>query len=111
MERQIRHLLDEVAVQARYLALQVLHAGDKSLDCATLRMERWVPAREVVLDQLVQISLEVLIGDFLPRPEVEPRLIEPAAEPLPVLGDEPRHQAARHDGADEEHPVKQSSYE
>ena len=42
-------------------------------------MKGRILARQVILDQLGQIPVEILVRDLLPEGEIEPRLIEPSA--------------------------------
>ena len=96
-------------MQGRDLALQVLHGGDERAERGTLGMEGGILAREVVLDELAQIAVEPLVGDLLPGLQVQPRLVEHAAQTLPVLRDEARHEAAGDYRADEEHTINEST--
>jgi hypothetical protein len=63
----------------------------------------------MVLDQAPKIAVKRLIRDSLPGFEVEPRLIESPAEPLPVLRDEAGHESTRRDGANQNQPVQQAT--
>lgn len=108
MEGQVGCLLEQAAMERRGLALQVLHTGDQRLDRPAFGVERRIPAGEVVLDQLAQITVVVLVRDLLPRRKVEARLIEAAAQPLAILRDEPRDEAARDDGTYQQEPIDET---
>src|SRR6516164_1789878 len=71
-------------------------------------MKLRIGALEMVTDQPLDISVVVLVGQVLPRGEIEPGLIEAAAETLPVLRDEARDEPASDHGAHEQKPIEQS---
>jgi hypothetical protein len=104
--REIGDLLEETAVQGIHRALQPLHAHKEALNYGAFGMEGRIRAVQVILDQLLQITVMILIGELLPRFKIEARLVEATAETLAVLGDEAGHKPAGHDRADQKQPIQ-----
>jgi hypothetical protein len=63
----------------------------------------------MILDQGLEIAVMELVGEPLPGLEIEPRLIEAAAESLPILRDEAGDQAPGHHRAHYQHSVEQAA--
>src|SRR5215470_6258157 len=111
VQREVGTLPEQASLQRIYRSLQLLHSCDQRADDGAFGMKRGIAALEVVADQPLDVTLVVLLSEALPRLEVEPRLIEPAAEPLAILCDEPWHEPACDHGAYEEQSIEQSFYE
>ena len=61
------------------------------------------------MNQLVDVAVIELVGELLPRLEVEFRLVEAAAEPLAILRNEAGDETSAHCGGYQHYPVEQSS--
>ena len=108
VQREIRGLAEQASLQRIHGTLQLLHRRDQCADDAAFGVELRISALEVVTDQPLDVSLVVLIRQALPRGEIEPGLIEAAAESLPVLCDEAGDESACDDGAHEQQSIEQS---
>ena len=96
-------------LQRVHCALQLLHRRHQCADHGAFGVKRRIAALEVIADEALDVALVILVGELLPGREIEPCLIEPAAEPLAVLGDEARHEAAGDHGAHQQQSVEQSA--
>ena len=75
----------------------------------SIGMNDRIAAGEVVLDEFVEMAVEHLLRHASPGLEVEFRLIQPAAEPLTVLGNESGHQPADDDGGYQDQSIQQAT--
>ena len=111
VKSEIPKLMKQSSVQGVQCGLQALDGGDKRLDGGALRMKSRVATRQVILNEQREIAVKILVSDLLPGGEIEPRLVESTAEPLDVLRDEARHEAACDDGGEQQQPIDQATYE
>jgi len=111
VHRKVGSLPEQAPLQRIHRSLQLLHGREQRADDGAFGVKLRIAALEVVADQPLDITLVVLLSKALPWLEVEPRLIEPAAEPLAILRDEAWHEPACDHGAYEQQSIEQSSYE
>jgi hypothetical protein len=90
-------------------ALKMMHGLDQRADHGALGVKLRVAAIEVILDQFLDVALMELIGEPLPGLEIEPSLIEPAPESLPILRDETGDEASGHHRAYQQQSVEQAA--
>ena len=78
MKCQVSDLVKQAGVQRVGGALPLLHGVGNVLNGCTVGVKDGVATGEVVLDEFVEIALEELICDVLPRFQVKPGLIQAA---------------------------------
>jgi len=111
VDSEIPQLMEKRSVQCVDGGLQALEREDHGLDGAAFGVKGGVSTREVILNELHEITVKILISDLLPGSEIESRLVESTTEALDVLRDEARHEAARDDSREQQQAVEQAAYE
>ena len=89
--------------------LQRVDRIKERLDRLTFGPEGRIGAAEVIADELLQIAVVKLIGEFLPGREVQLRLVQSTAEALAILGDEPREQSSGNHATDQQQAIQQAA--